>query len=140
MRKEKCISNRINVPFLNQYIFFYKFDSLFTFNNSWLRSILGKSTGFHKVKFQEILKKNEKYWVIEDYGLDLNVPEGSVNYQSFLEGNKVITDNINRVLNDNWEVGRDLTISQVEKIGGLVWKNYANSFFERVPFDEIFLK
>lgn len=72
--------------------------------------------------------------------MDIKIIKASVNFESFVDENKLITENFNRILNNNWEVGTDLVMPQLKKIGELVMKKYTNSFFEKVPFDEIFLK
>lgn len=72
--------------------------------------------------------------------MEINIPEGSIRFESIIKENKASTDNFNNVLNRNWKVFIDLYQPQMEKIFGIVLKNIASSLFQRVPVDEIFLK
>lgn len=101
---------------------------------------LGKATVVHKIKFQEEIKKNQKYWTVTGYDSELNIPEGSIRFESISKENKADTDNFNIILNQNWQLFIGLYQPQAEKILGTVFRNLASSLFERIPVDEIFLK
>lgn len=63
-----------------------------------------------------------------------------IDYKNLFNGNKLLADNILKVMNENWKEVSDVLKDGAEKAYKVVLKSLANKVFEKVPIDEIFLK
>lgn len=85
-------------------------------------------------------KKGKKYMKIVDYKVSI-VPERMVfKFDNLFNGNQRLGDEINRVVNENWDAVFNDVKANYDESFGLIFKDLANRVFGRVPFDEIFLK
>lgn len=95
-----------------------------------------KSKILHTIHFKE----NGKFWRIQDYGLKLAVENATFNYENLFNGNKLLGDNMLKLMNDNWNLIADDIIPGLEETYGLVFKAIGNQLFLKVPIEDIFLK
>jgi len=93
----------------------------------------------HKLKGEFFTKKGNTYAKFTTYELRLNPESTQFRFDNLFNGNKLLGDNMNQVMNDNWEDLYKDVRSGYEDVIGAALQNYANKLFSRVPFDQIFL-
>ncbi|CAH1129435.1 unnamed protein product [Ceutorhynchus assimilis] len=90
--------------------------------------------------FQETKKDDKTYFKITSFRVGIHMKKMQMNFENLFNGNKLLGDNINRVINENWDaLFSDVRTSTEECYAGFL-KRYAQDFFDKVPVDEIFLK
>lgn len=94
----------------------------------------------HTLKFAEKSKEGKIYWVVDDYTLKFSLKGVSFDYKNLFNGNKLLEENILKVLNENWKEVSEVLIEGLEKAYSTVLKSVANQLFAKVPVDEIFPK
>ncbi|KAK9874610.1 hypothetical protein WA026_005441 [Henosepilachna vigintioctopunctata] len=52
----------------------------------------------------QIERNGEKYYHLDDFRLDYNIKKLSFNFENLFEGNKELGDQLNKFLNDNWDL------------------------------------
>lgn len=61
-------------------------------------------------------------------------------FENLFNGDKLLGDNMNRFLNENWQdILNELKPSVVEAFASII-SNIVNSVFSKVSYDDIFLK
>lgn len=61
------------------------------------------------------------------------------NFENLFNGDKRLGDEINKVLNENWDSIYNDVRSSYDESFGLIFKDIANRIFNRVPFNDLFL-
>ncbi|XP_044260354.1 protein takeout-like [Tribolium madens] len=88
--------------------------------------------------YEETKKKNKTF--IKIVSSEISMDPGHVSYKldNLFNGDKVLGDNINQVLNDNWkEVFDDVKAGYIEIIQAIV-TSLLNNFFSKVSIEEAF--
>lgn len=78
--------------------------------------------------------------MIEDYNLKITVTKASFQFENLFNGNKLLSENILKVMNDNWRDVVDGLIGPWEKAYGIVLKAIGNQVFGKIPFSKLFPK
>ncbi|XP_064214568.1 uncharacterized protein LOC659327 [Tribolium castaneum] len=100
--------------------------------------ILTKVDVTSKLYFEEIKKRNKTFIKIVRSDIDMNPGHVSYKFDNLFNGDKVLGDNINQVLNDNWkEVFEDVKSGYIEIIKTIV-TSLLNNFFSKVSIEEAF--
>lgn len=68
------------------------------------------------------------------------IHRANVNFTNLFDGQKDLGDNMNLFLNANWQLLLDELNAPISKSFAQVFKDAANSFFEKTPYDNLFLK
>ncbi|XP_066144886.1 protein takeout-like [Euwallacea fornicatus] len=91
--------------------------------------------GFEKVK-----KNKENYLKVMSCVLDIIPQNMKVNFENLFNGNELMGNNINKVINEEWQaVFKDVKPS-TDKTYGAVFKEYWQTFFDNVSMEKVFLK
>lgn len=93
----------------------------------------------HTLFFKDITKNKKIYWIVDDYGLKMTLNGAQFDYKNLFNGNKLLGDNILRVMNENWREIADSLVVGVEKAYIPVLKALANQIFTKIPINNIFL-
>ncbi|XP_018570242.1 protein takeout [Anoplophora glabripennis] len=94
----------------------------------------------HTLIAEPFEKKGRTYWSFKDYTVTLRPERVIFKFDNLFDGDSRLGDEINKVLNDNWdEVFTDVR-EGYEKSFGLIFHGLANRVFTRVALSDIFLE
>lgn len=94
----------------------------------------------HTITAEPFEKKGKAYWSFKDYTVTLRPERVIFKFDNLFDGDSRLGDEINKVLNDNWdEVFADVR-EGYEKSFGLIFHGLANRVFTRVALEDIFLE
>lgn len=63
-----------------------------------------------------------------------------LDYKNLFNENKLLAENILKVMNENWKEVTDILKNGMEKAYSVILKSFANQVFGKVPIEEIFPK
>lgn len=93
----------------------------------------------HKIKFQEMTKRGQKYLEVVDYNIKLNPEKSIFNFENLFNGEKQLGEAMNRVLNQyDKEIFQDVGAGYGQSFA-LIGKQIANNFFTKIPKNKIFI-
>lgn len=99
--------------------------------NAWLN---------HSITGEPYEKKGKRYIKIVDYKVSIVPERMTFKFDNLFNGDQRLGDEINKVVNENWDaIFKDVKASYDETFG-LIFKDLSNRVFSRVPFNEIFLE
>ncbi|KAL3271583.1 hypothetical protein HHI36_022058 [Cryptolaemus montrouzieri] len=101
--------------------------------------ILDNAKPNYQAKFDIVTKRGKKFIKIKNQNYSVNAGFAKYHFGNFFNGNQMLGDEINKVLNDNWKEIYDEVIPGYEAAIGILLTNIANRFFLKVPLSEIFL-
>ncbi|KRT86918.1 hemolymph juvenile hormone-binding protein, partial [Oryctes borbonicus] len=93
----------------------------------------------HNLTMEKYSKKNKTYWKILDYIVTIQPEKMHYQFDNLFDGDARLGNEINKVINENWESVYSDVRSGYEKSFGLIFKGLAESLFSRVPYNQIFL-
>lgn len=83
------------------------------------------------------MKKDIKHFLIDPYKLTLDITGAHYNYDNLFNGEKLLGDNVLKVINENpIEVFADVK-SGTESSFALVFKALAQQVFDKIPAKEV---
>lgn len=82
----------------------------------------------------------ETYINITDYKIKFKPKRLTFKFDNLFNGDKVLGDNMNRFMNQNWKAVFQNIIPDYEKFFGEKFKALANNVFQNVPMKMIFLE
>ncbi|CAH0550088.1 unnamed protein product [Brassicogethes aeneus] len=93
----------------------------------------------YDMNWKLVEKNNKQYAQIETYKLDMKLKRAYFHFENLFKGDKLLGDNMNMVLNDNWEevmkeVGPGITHT-IE----VVVHNVVKAYLEQIPYREMFV-
>ncbi|CAH1099244.1 unnamed protein product [Psylliodes chrysocephalus] len=91
----------------------------------------------HYIHFKEEIKNDQTYLKVIDYNGTLSVGKAHFDFQNLFNGDKVLGDNILRVINDNWMVIFEDVKEGIEKSFSQVFKAIATEFFSRITLNTL---
>lgn len=95
----------------------------------------------HKIRFQPTERKGTVYASLVSYEVTTNPELMTFNFTNLFDGNnKELSDNIHAVLNEHWKEIHDDTGPQYDQAYAMIFKNYAERVFNKVPLNKIFLQ
>lgn len=109
---------------------FCLFYSYFFTDNAWLN---------HTLTCEPYEKKGKQYLRIKDYKVTILPEKMTFNFENLFNGDKRLGDEINKVINENWEAIFNDVRSSYEESFGLIFKDLGNRVFSRVPYNELFI-
>lgn len=110
------------------------------FGNGKCQLILDNPRPILKLKFDIVTKHNgKKYIVIKDQEYTLNPSFASYHFENLFNGDKMLGEQINKVLNENWKEIFEEVGPGYEKAMGMLLANIANRVFSKVAINELFL-
>lgn len=77
---------------------------------------------------------------IVDYKVSIVPKKMTFKFDNLFNGDQRLGDEINKVLNENWESLYNDVKPGYDESFALVFKDLANRVFNRVPFNEIFVE
>jgi len=98
-----------------------------------------KVVGSHEIKFKKYEKDGETYFKIANYKLVLNVQKMTFQFDNLFNGDKVLGNAMNGVINSNWEMFWQQMRSNVDEHYMKMYRKIANKVFSQIPVKEIFL-
>lgn len=94
----------------------------------------------HTIIGEPFEKKGKKYIKIVDYIVSIVPEKMTFKFDNLFNGDQRLGDEINKVLNENWDAIFNDVKPSYDQTFGLIFKDLANRVFTRVPFNEIFLE
>ncbi|XP_030762879.1 uncharacterized protein LOC115887561 [Sitophilus oryzae] len=91
----------------------------------------------HILQLEKYTKSDKTYYKIKSYDLHMSITKAHLRFDNMF-GNKMLSDNLNTVLNENWETLFNDTKSSIEEAVIAVLKPYIQTFFNEVPTEELF--
>ncbi|KAL5274243.1 hypothetical protein ACFFRR_000791 [Megaselia abdita] len=79
-----------------------------------------------------------KYMKLKDYKVSFDPKRVYIHFEN-LFNDKVLSETMNRFLNENWEIAFNELKIGYSKSFGKIFKEISNRIFTKVPFDQIFL-
>lgn len=79
-----------------------------------------------------------KYMKLKDYKVAFDPKKVHIHFEN-LFNDKLLSETMNRFLNENWEIAFNELKSGYSKSFGKIFKEISNRIFTKVPFDQIFL-
>ncbi|KAK9504236.1 hypothetical protein O3M35_010612 [Rhynocoris fuscipes] len=90
-----------------------------------------------KMKGHEINKNGKRHIVLDSVKFPFKIDKMILNFENLLRGNKLLSETLNNVLNENWEaVLLDMKPSFEEAIGS-AFQDFANKILSRVPVSSL---
>lgn len=93
----------------------------------------------HTLIGESFEKKGKKYWRLKDYKVTILPERMKFKLDNLFNGDQRLGDEINKVLNENWDSIYNDVRSSYEESFGLIFKDLSNRVFNRVPFNDIFI-
>ncbi|XP_018570252.1 protein takeout-like [Anoplophora glabripennis] len=94
----------------------------------------------HTVVAEPLEKEGQSFWSFKNYTVTLRPERVIFKFDNLFDGDSKLGDEMNKVLNDNWdEVFTDVR-EGYEKSFGLIFQDRANSIFTQVALSDIFLE
>ncbi|CAH0550090.1 unnamed protein product [Brassicogethes aeneus] len=84
-------------------------------------------------------KNNKQYAQIETHKLDMKLKRTYFQFLNLFNGDKLLGDNMNKVLNDNWEEVMKEVGPGITQTLEVVLHNVVKAYFEHIPYREIFV-
>lgn len=94
----------------------------------------------HELFGEPIMKKGELYMKLKEYKVTFSPERVYMNFENLFNGDKILADNMNAFLNENWEIVFNELKSGYEDTFGLVFKDITNKLFTKIPLRTIFLQ
>ncbi|GLG99483.1 Protein takeout [Gryllus bimaculatus] len=92
------------------------------------------------IRGERITKNGLEYIKVDTFGLMLTVSHLQMHFTNLFNGDKALGDTMNNFLNENWsEIYRELNPAFEQTLGAIFLQITAR-FFQKVPFDKVFLK
>lgn len=102
-------------------------------------SILVNTKINHTLLGEPIQRKGNTYMKLTKYTITLRPELVKFNFENLFNGNSRLGNELNNVLNDNWDAVFSDVREGYEKGLALVFQNLAHQVFTRVPLKNIFL-
>ncbi|XP_059622686.1 protein takeout-like [Phlebotomus argentipes] len=93
----------------------------------------------HELIGEPIKKKGEVYIRFKEYNIKLLPKRVYLNFENLFNGDKVLGENMNRFMNENWELIFNELKGGYEDTFSYVFKDVTNKIFTKVPMNKIFL-
>ncbi|XP_076255830.1 circadian clock-controlled protein daywake-like [Rhynchophorus ferrugineus] len=87
---------------------------------------------------EEYIRDGTQYYKIKSIILDMPISRLSGHFDNLFNGNKLLGDNFNRLLNDEWEVIYNDIKRPLEEAYEDQFKMYIQKFLDQVPAKELF--
>ncbi|XP_018790488.1 PREDICTED: protein takeout [Bactrocera latifrons] len=92
----------------------------------------------HRLIGEPFMRDGVKYMRLKEYRVDLNPKRVYMQFDN-LFNDRLLSQTMNRFLNDNWEtVFNELKVGYASSFGK-IFRDISNKLFEEIPFDSIFL-
>ncbi|XP_060533110.1 protein takeout-like [Cylas formicarius] len=92
-----------------------------------------------QVRFKTVKKNDETFYKISDFRTHLiELDNLALNFENLFDGNKLLGDNLNKVINEEWRVLFEDVVDEVDKQYSAVELKYAQKLFDRLPVKYIF--
>ncbi|KAF7279292.1 hypothetical protein GWI33_007425 [Rhynchophorus ferrugineus] len=92
----------------------------------------------HEIALEEYTKDDNQYFKIKSYNIQMSIKSASVHLENLFDGNKLLGDNLNKLLNEEWELLFHDQKPSMEKSYANEFKNYVQPFFDKLPANELF--
>ncbi|KAJ9580232.1 hypothetical protein L9F63_004105 [Diploptera punctata] len=96
-------------------------------------------TTLHDVKGKGVERGGELFMELEKYKVLFSTKRMHGYFDNLFNGDKLLGESVNQVINDNSQLIFNELKPSLEKHLGIVFLNYANGIFKKVPMDKIFL-
>ncbi|KAJ8985208.1 hypothetical protein NQ317_018237, partial [Molorchus minor] len=93
----------------------------------------------HTILLDSLEKKGKTYWSVKEYTVTLRPEQVIFKFDNLFDGDKRLGQEINKVLNDNWDDVFTDVREGYEKSFGLIFHSLADRVFSRVAIKDIFL-
>lgn len=92
----------------------------------------------HRLIGEPFMRDGHKYMRLKEYRVDLNPKRVYMQFDN-LFNDRLLSQTMNRFLNDNWEtVFNELKVGYARNFGK-IFRDISNKLFEEIPFNSIFL-
>lgn len=82
----------------------------------------------------------ETYWMINNYKLDYDVEKMEVFFNNLFNGDKLLGDATNRILNENWKLFFEALKPDFVETMRVIGQNFSQILFSKIPIHNIFLE
>lgn len=92
----------------------------------------------HRLIGEPYQQDGVKYMKLKDYKVSFDPKRVYINFEN-LFNDKLLSETMNRFLNENWEIAFNELKIGYSKSFGKIFKEISNRIFTKVPFNQIFL-
>uniref|UniRef100_A0A6P7F3S7 Circadian clock-controlled protein-like n=1 Tax=Diabrotica virgifera virgifera TaxID=50390 RepID=A0A6P7F3S7_DIAVI len=92
----------------------------------------------HFMTFGEEKKQGKTYLKVINYVAELSIKGANFDFKNLFDGNKLLSDNILKVVNENWSVIIGELRPGIVKSYAQIFSAIAQSVVSKVPVDDIF--
>lgn len=93
----------------------------------------------HTFYFDQYRRNNQIHLSITNSTYKVEATHIKYNFENLYNGEKLLGDNVNLVMNDNWKEVFDAVRPKYEKAFNLIFQKIVVNILEKVPVSEIFL-
>ncbi|CAG9767571.1 unnamed protein product [Ceutorhynchus assimilis] len=93
----------------------------------------------YNFQFEETKKGGQTYFKIKSLAHSIKPNHLTLNFENLFNGNKLLGDNMNKLVNEEWRAVYDDVEGNVETSYAEVYRKYAQDFLDKVPVDKLFL-
>ncbi|XP_066255579.1 protein takeout-like [Euwallacea similis] len=93
-----------------------------------------------KLSFEKIKKDEQTYLKIISCVLDIRPQNLKVHFENLFNGNKLMGDNMNKVINEEWQSLFNDVKPSIDKTYGEVFKVYWQTFYDNIPMEKMFFE
>ncbi|KAF5281779.1 hypothetical protein FQR65_LT14526 [Abscondita terminalis] len=90
------------------------------------------------IKTKHRKKKGVLYSNIEEFLVTIKPKKVETHFDNLFDGDKAMGDEVNRVMNENWEAVFEDVKDSYETALGIIFKNIVANIYNKVPFNEMF--
>jgi hypothetical protein len=88
--------------------------------------------------YEEVKKKGKTFMKFVKSDMKMTPGKMHFRFDNLFDGDKTLGDNINQVLNDNWEVVYQDVEDPYTELVNRIWLSLLNGFFSKVSIEEAF--
>ncbi|CAG9767572.1 unnamed protein product [Ceutorhynchus assimilis] len=90
-------------------------------------------------QFEETKKGGQTHFKIKTVAHTAKPNHMTLNFENLFNGNKLLGDNINKLVNEEWRTVYHDVRGNLESSYAEIYRKYAQDFFDKVPVDKLFL-
>nr|XP_023017740.1 protein takeout-like [Leptinotarsa decemlineata] len=107
------------------------------FGNGKCRITQSNVTVIHTLQFENL---DDGHLILKSYDVSVKPKNMKFEFENLFNGNKLLSDRIHGVVNDNWEAIWADSKKDFDEAYGRIFYGFASEFFQKIPAADVFLK